>query len=159
KAVHHAAQTEVEQLLRAVDGDGDGGGGGSAHVQAALLLDWDALYADESYGGFEAVSGFGLAKTDDDLGPVEDRAATMYRFGRGVSGMTFSPSGDVWMVLYDHLLQGRLSGKRHMEPLWSAAGWQPGVPVTRHQARLRRPAIRELGVVGEARSCLDDPWE
>jgi len=47
------------------------------------------------------------------------------------------------MVLYDKLYQGRLAGKRQMEPIWEAAGWQPGVPVTRHEARLRRPAIRE----------------
>src|SRR5262249_37350843 len=80
-------------------------------------------------------------------------------FGRRVSGMTFSPGGDISMVLYDKVLQGRLSGKRHMEPLWAAAGWQPGVPVTRHEARLRRPAVRELGLVGETRSCLDDPWD
>src|SRR5262249_50375131 len=75
------------------------------------------------------------------------------------SGMTFSPGGTVSMVLYDKVLHGRLSGKRHMEPLWAAAGWQPGVPVTRHEARLRRPTVRELGLVGEARSCLADPWE
>src|SRR5262249_41450506 len=72
---------------------------------------------------------------------------------------TFSPGGDLSMVLYDKVLQGRLSGKRHMEPLWAASGWQPGVSVTRHEARLRRPAVREVGLVGEARSCLDDPWE
>jgi hypothetical protein len=46
-----------------------------------------------------------------------------------------------------------------MEPIWAAAGWQAGVPFTRHEVRLRRPAVRELGLVGEPRSCLDDPWE
>jgi hypothetical protein len=91
--------------------------------------------------------------------PVEDRSATLYRFGTRVSGMTFSPGGNVSMVLYDKVLHGRLRGKRHMEPLWQAAGWQPGVPVTRHEARLRRPAVRELGFVGETSSCLDDPWD
>src|SRR5258708_37283294 len=63
------------------------------------------------------------------------------------------------MVLYDKVLQSRLSGKRHMESIWMAAGWQPGGPVTRHEARLRRPAIRGLGLPGELRTCLDDPWE
>src|SRR5258708_25535659 len=63
------------------------------------------------------------------------------------------------MVLYDKVLQSRLSGKRHMESIWMAAGWQPGVPVTRHEARLGRPGIGELGLPGELRTCLDDPWE
>src|SRR5262249_6718713 len=54
----------------------------------------------------------------------------------------------------------RLSGKaRHMEPLWQAADWEPGMRVTRHEARLRRAAIRESGLPGEVRCCLDDPWE
>jgi hypothetical protein len=73
--------------------------------------------------------------------------------------MTFSPGGDVSMVMYDKVLQGRLPRKRHMESIWQAMGWTPGVPVTRNEARLRRPAVRELGFVGEVRSCLDDPWE
>ena len=41
------------------------------------------------------------------------------------------------MVLYDKPLQARLSGKRHMEPIWAAAGRTKGVSVTRHEARLR----------------------
>jgi hypothetical protein len=72
-------------------------------------------------------------------------------------GVTLPPGSDVSMVLYDKVLQSRLSGTRHVEPIWAAAGWQPGVSVTRHEARLRRTAIRELGLVGDARSCLDDP--
>src|SRR5260370_21212538 len=87
--------------------------------------------------------------------PVEERAVTLHRFGHCISGLTFSPGGDISMVIYDKVLQSRLSGKRHMEPIWQAAGWQPGVPVTRHEARLRRPAIHELGLPGELRSCLD----
>ena len=71
---------------------------------------------------------------------------TIFRSGKRVSGMTFSPGGEVSMVLYDKVLQGRLRGKRHMEPIWQAAGWTPGVPVTRHEARLRRTAVRELGL-------------
>ena len=90
---------------------------------------------------------------------MEQRALTLYRSGKRVSGITFSAGGNVSMVLYDKVLQGRLRGKRHMEPIWQAAGWTPGVSVTRNEARLRRPAVRELGFVGEARSCLDDPWE
>jgi hypothetical protein len=46
-----------------------------------------------------------------------------------------------------------------MEPIWAAAGWAPGVPVTRDEVRLRRRAMRELGLPNEVRSCLDDSWE
>src|SRR5262249_37937944 len=139
---------------RAVE-NSDGGDG--QERQQPWVLDWDALYADEGFGAFSLTP----TSREEDVEPelVEDRATTVYRFGRRLSGMTFSPGGDLSLVLYDKLLHGRLSGKRHMEPLWAASGWQPSVPITRHEARLRRPAVRELGLVGEARSSLDDPWE
>jgi hypothetical protein len=152
QAIFHAAQQEMEQFLRSVDGEQD--------ATLPLVMDWDALYADE---GFSAFDGFGFGTIgiteDDEPEPVEERSATLHRFGRRLSGVTFSPGGDVSMVLYDKVLQSRLSGKRHMEPIWLAADWQAGSPVTRHEARLRRPALRELGLPGELRACLDDPWE
>jgi hypothetical protein len=154
QAVYHAAKVEVEQLLHIVDGEED-------TLPPLLTMDWDALYAADSFGAFD---GFGFAHgvghaRDEEPVPVEERAMTLHRFGQRISGMTFSPGGAISMVLYDKVLQSRLSGKRHMEPIWSAAGWQPGVPVTRHEARLRRTAVRELGLPGDLRACLDDPWE
>jgi len=127
-------------------------------VWTPQVVDWDVLYADTDEGD-DAFDSSGLALADEEPTPVEERAASVYRFGRRLSGMTFSPGGDVSMVLYDKVLHERLSGKRQMEPIWQAAGWRPGVPITRHEARLRRSAVRELGFLGEARSCLDDPWE
>jgi hypothetical protein len=163
QAVYHAARAEMEQLLQVVQGDGEEKW---EDVSTPLLVDWDALYADDGLGVFDDVGfegfGNGLGQDRDaerEPVPVEDRAVTVHRFGQRVSGMAFSPGGDVSMVLYDKVLQSRLSGNRHMEPIWRAAGWQPGVPVTRHEARLRRPAIHELGLPGEVRACLDDPWE
>jgi hypothetical protein len=68
--------------------------------------------------------------------------------------------------------EGHLTGKRHMEPLWRAAGWNGQAPVTRHEARLVREPIRELRLVvravagpgggGEQQQVslsLDDPWQ
>jgi len=59
--------------------------------------------------------------------------------------------------------EGRLKGRRHMEPLWKAAGWNGTDAVTRHEARLVREPLRELRVAGRAgveqRAILDDPWE
>jgi hypothetical protein len=152
QAVYQAAKAEVEQLMKTIDGDEEEG-------PASLLMDWDTLYLDDGYDAFDAFGLSAGASTEVEPELVEDRAVTIHRFGKRVSGMTFSPGGDVSMVLYDKVLQAQLRGKRHMEPIWQAAGWTPGVPVTRNEARLRRKAVRELGFVGEARSCLDNPWE
>src|SRR5262249_4634257 len=133
QAIYHAAKVEVEHLLQAIErGEGD-------EILGPFTMDWDVLYAGDDSEAFDTF-GVTLAGSEKDLEPepVADRAATVYRLGRWLSGMTFSPGGDVSLVLYDKLLHGRLSGKRHMEPLWTSADWQPGVPATRHEARLRR---------------------
>jgi hypothetical protein len=153
QAVYEAAKAEVEQLLRTIRGS-------EAEDTDALVLDWDALYEPN---GFDAPDPFDDLIPEHERNveptPVENRAITTYRSGARLSGMTFSPGGKVSMVLYDKPLQARLSGKCHMEPIWAAAGWQAGVPVTRHEARLRRPAVRELGLPHDVRPCLDEPWE
>ena len=153
QAVYQAAKSEVEQLMRTIAGDEDEG-------PEALTMDWEALYDDDAYDTFDPFDDLVSERERDvEPTPVEERAVTIDRFGKRVSGMTFSPGGDISMVLYDKVLQGRLRGKRHMEPIWQAAGWQLGISVTRNEARLRRKAVRELGLVGEVRACLDDPWE
>jgi hypothetical protein len=142
----------MEQLLHVVEGNED--------APPPLVMDWGTRCMPTTVSVPLTASSRGLGKhARGEPVPVEERATTVHRFGRRISGMTFSPGGDVSMVIYDKVLQSRLSGKRHMEPIWLAAGWQSGVPVTRHEARVRRPAVRELGLVGEVRSCLDDPWE
>src|SRR5690242_13757392 len=42
--------------------------------------------------------------------------------------------------------RGVLRGKSPMSPIWKANGWDGSAPVTRHEARLRRDALRALGV-------------
>ena len=153
QAVYEAAKSEVDQLMRAIHGD-DGEG------SEALALDWDALYEDDGYDDVNLFDDLVPERDrDKEPTPVGERAVTTFHSGKRISGMTFSPGGDVSMVMYDKVLQARLSGKRHMEPIWAASGWQPGVSVTRHEARLRRPAVRELGLPHDLRPCLDDPWE
>ncbi len=153
RAVYEAAKSEVEQLMRAIHG-------GEVEDPDTLALDWDALYEDETFGDLDPFDDLVPERERDvEPTPVGERAVTIHGFGTRVSGMTFSPGGDVSMVLYDKVLQARLSGKRHMEPIWAAAGWAPGVSVTRNEARLRRKAVRELGLPHDLRPCLDDPWE
>jgi hypothetical protein len=153
QAVYEAAKSEVEQLMRAIHGP-------EAEDMDALVMDWNSLYEEDGYDGFDPFDDL-IPERDRDVEPVpvEQRAVTTFRSGTRISGMSFSPGGDVSMVLYDKPLQARLSGKRHMEPIWAAAGWAKGTPVTRHEARLRRPAVRELGLPHDLRPCLDDPWE
>ncbi len=73
--------------------------------------------------------------------------------------MTWSPGGAVSFVAYDKVLEGRLHGKSHMEPIWRANGWDGKAPVTRHEARLRREALRALGVPEQQIAEFDDPWQ
>jgi hypothetical protein len=42
--------------------------------------------------------------------------------------MTFSPGGDVSIVLSDQLLRARRSGKQHMEPIWAPPAGRPACP-------------------------------
>ncbi len=146
QAIYEAAKSEVEQLMRTIHG-------GDADDLEPLALDWGELYEDDAYDALDPLDDL-VPERDRDVEPtpVEERAVTTFRSGQRISGMTFSPGGDVSMVLYDKVLQGWLRGKRHMEPIWQAAGWTPGVPVTRNEARLRRKAVRELGFVGEVRA-------
>ncbi len=89
----------------------------------------------------------------------EKRACHAYVWGKRLSGVAFSPGGAVSFVMYRKDWEGRLKSKRHMEPIWTAAGWDGKEPVTRHEARLVREPIRELHLVGVAASVLDDPWQ
>ncbi len=73
----------------------------------------------------------------------------MYRWGKRLSGVTWSPGGAISFVQYDKTLEGRLRNKRFMEPIWRAAGWDGKASVIRHEARLRRDALRTLGLPAE----------
>ena len=120
RAIYEAAKSEVEQLMRAIHGP-------EAEDLDALVLDWDGLYEDDTFGEFDPFDDLVPERDrDKEPTPVEERAVTIHGFGTRISGMTFSPGGDVSMVMYDKVLQARLSGKRHMEPIWAAAGWQAG---------------------------------
>lgn len=61
-------------------------------------------------------------------------------------------------VQYDKTLESRLRNKRFMEPIWRAAGWDSAGVVIRHEARLRRDALRTLGLPPDVQRSLDDPW-
>ncbi len=95
---------------------------------------------------------------EDEPVPEEDRAVRAHRWGRRLSDVTWSPGAAVSFVVYDKLLEGRLRGKSHMEPIWRANGWDGKAPVTRHEARLRREALRALGVPQKCIAEFDDPW-
>jgi len=181
QAVYDAAQEEMARLLREAR-PRDAAGAGLDHLDQ---LEWDALPTEDTLFDWEAefgedeevllvdafieegsmwdpLSGMSQAAKQAKAeleADAEERAITAYRWGKRLSGVAFSPGGTVSFVMYRKDWEGRLTGKRHMEPLWKASGWDGVAPVTRHEARLVREPIRELRLAGTERSALDDPWE
>jgi len=182
QVVYDAAKTELARLLREAR-PRDAAGANLPWDGLPLeegLYDWEAEYAeDEELLLADAFAEEGDAW--DSLDPLdrqghktravrqakeeleadaEQRAITSYRWGKRLSGVAFSPGGTVSFVMYRKDWEGRLKGKRHMEPVWRAAGWDGREPVTRHEARLVREPIRELCAAdgGGDRALLDDPW-
>ncbi len=184
QAVYDAAQAELQRLLREarphdaagaeldlLDWDG--------RPLEDLFYDWNAEYGeDEELLTADAFAEEGYAwerwnRSDrwgrppkaleqaraELEGEVKERAITSYTWGKRLSGVSFSPGGAVSFVMYRKDWEGRLKGKRYMEPLWKAAGWDGTAPVTRHEARLIREPLRELRAAGSERAILDDPWE
>ena len=66
-------------------------------------MDWSALYEDDTFDSFDPFDDL-VPERDHDVEPtpIEHRAMTTFRSGSRVSGMAFSPGGDVSMV---HLRQ------------------------------------------------------
>ncbi len=178
RAVYEAARAEVERLLR--ESRPREAAGANLDWEALPVYDWEAEFADDeellladafAEDGYEwNVTTHGVQQAREALqGEVEQRAMTAFGWGKRLSGVAFSPGGAVSFVMYRKDWEGRLKGKRHMEPLWKAAGWDGREPVTRHEARLVREPIRELRaaagdtvretvtqpMVGEVG---DDPW-
>jgi hypothetical protein len=89
---------------------------------------------------------------------AEEHSAQVYRWGNRLSGVTWSPGGAISFVQYDKTLEGRLRNKRFMESIWRSAGWNGTGVVIRHEARLRRDALRTMGLPTEIQGTLDDPW-
>ncbi len=187
RALYDAAQAEADRLRRewrakqagcsdANDGENldslDG-----LDWDALPLHDWEATYGEEeellmadpfAEEGYEwdawghATSSVHQAQHKAKVAledPVERRALTVHHWGKRLSGVAFSQGGPVSFVMNRKDWEGRLKGKRHMEPLWKPSGWDGKAPVTRHEARLVREPIRELHLVGSDRAHLDDPWE
>jgi len=179
RALFDAALVETERLrseLRAKRGE-DSEAGEDLDWDALPTYNWEAEYAEdeelfladpfaeEGYEWDTAPCGIREAKAALEE-PLEQRALTVHRWGKRLSGVAFSQGGPISFVMYRKDWEGQLKGKRHMEPLWKAAGWDGVAPVTRHEARLARETIRELraacaaGQAGvEQHAILDDPWE
>ncbi len=187
QSVYEAARKDLTTFYTGLDDplngvfadDADGFMGG---------MDWDELYGDEDAFGLDDPfaaddpgwsSSVANRRAVEEPEPVEERASSMHRWGRRVSGITWSPGAMVSFVAYDKVLEGRLRGKSHMPPIWKANGWDGTAPVTRHEARLRRDALRALTLsttvhghetsgaseAGEREAAattlqatLDDPW-
>ncbi len=168
QAIYDAGRRDVERLLHAVGSAGDwaGAGDGEGDIADVFANAWDDQFAsddpflfDDPFADlYDDRAYIPEEQTIDQAEDIDDRASTAHRWGRRLSGVTWSPGGAISFVMYDKALESRLKGKHHMEPIWRAAGWAPGEGVTRHEARLRREALRELRAPGKECGWLDDPW-
>ncbi len=161
QSVFEAAQADLQRLYAVVDGlrteDGP------EVIDPLLDLAWEDAFApedDELLDPFldeEGDPAFGREASTDPV-KAEERSAQVYRWGKRLSGVTWSPGGAISFVQYDKTLESRLRNKRFMEPIWRAAGWDGKASVIRHEARLRRDALRTLGLPADVQGRLDDPW-
>ncbi len=177
RAIYDAAQAEMRRMLRETrlaysvceDAEED------EDLILELGYDWEEEFAGEEENLLLLADPFaeegdaweqaprrrvsGAQARDALEEKAEQRACHAYVWGKRLSGVAFSPGGAVSFVMYRKDWEGRLKSKRHMEPLWTAAGWDGKEPVTRYEARLVREPIRELHLAGVAAAVLDDPWQ
>jgi hypothetical protein len=166
QAVYAAAQADLRKLYAVVDGRAAEGeddpfdpaidfsfdlAGGLSWVDPFALLDEDVdLLTDNELAP---------QRLEVELEPVEERALQLHSWGERISGVSWSAGGDIAFVQYDKTLEARQRNKCFMEPIWRANGWDGKAPVTRHEARWRRAALRSVAVPGEESVDLDNPWE
>ncbi len=178
RAIYDAAQAELGRMLRETrlaysvceDGDED------EELLLELGYDWEGAFADEEellladpfaeegdaweQTPHRSRAGQTQEQAREALNEeAEQRSCHAYVWGKRLSGVAFSPGGAISFVMYRKDWEGRLKSKRHMEPIWKAAGWDGKEAVTRHEARLVREPIRELHIQGVVASVLDDPWQ
>jgi hypothetical protein len=177
QSVYEAARRDLTTLYTGLDDPLDAVFADDTDALFLGGLDWEDLYGDDdTFGMFDAftdeVSSSAHRFNAEEPEPVEERASSVHRWGRRVSGITWSPGAMVSFVAYDKVLEGRLRGKSHMPLIWKANGWDGVAPVTRHEARLRRDALRALTLsttvhthetdsgseTGVRETSLDDPW-
>jgi len=118
-------------------------------------------WADISHELYEeqAEAEWGADDEEEGLSWADEAGAAVHLWGQRASGFAFSPGGDLSAVWYDKVLEERRSGKRWMEPIHRAGGWDGQAPVTRVEVRFRRSILRELaGMQSEEGRWFDDPW-
>jgi hypothetical protein len=147
RSEHHGA---LDAFLQSAPIDEDG-------MLLGSMFDMSDPWVDEGPSGWAGIGE--LLGWNDAADEVEDRAVILNHWGKRLSGITWSPGGAIMMVLYDKVLEMRLHGKRHMEVIWQANGWQSGESVTRHEGRLRREALAMLETMDGQRGQFDDPWD
>jgi hypothetical protein len=161
QSVFEAAQADLHSLYAVVDGRHTPDG--LDVVDPMLDLAWEDAFApdeDEIFDPFvdgEDSSSLSRREASEPVS-AEVRSAQLYRWGKRLSGVTWSPGGATSFVQYDKTLEARLRNKRFMEPIWLAAGWDGAGAVIRHEARLRRDALRTLGLPADLQGNLGDPW-
>ncbi len=146
QALYEAARQEIAALSLPKSSEEDFDEGG---------IDWGEIYEVDDGFGYDPLLMVGDPMTTDE--PAEERAVTAYRWGRRLSGVAWSLRSPIAFVQYDKALEVRRTGKTHMPAIWQAHGYTGTESVVRHEARLKRAALRDLRLPGVDAAVLDDP--
>jgi hypothetical protein len=137
-----------------------------AAAYQAILADqladpWDLGAMPEEWAEVDLEEDEDMEDDGETWEDADDQGMAVHLWGERASGFAFSPGAPISMVWYDKLLEERLSGKRWMQPIHEKGGWQPGMTLTRVEARLTREVFRELVEVlpDRAASWVDDPYQ
>jgi hypothetical protein len=149
-----ASQADLQALYRIVDNHEEDEDELLFGVPSDVMA--EAFAPDVFLDEFDEAASQELQLSEDVA--VEERAVNVYRWGRRLSGVTWSPGGEISLVAYDKVLESRQRRKTFLHPAWRSRGWDGVAPVTRFEARLRRGAFRRLGLPRELAASLDDPW-
>jgi hypothetical protein len=120
QSMFEAAQADLHTLYAVVDGQRSEDG--LDLIDPLLDVAWeDPLAPDDDavLDPFLDEEGDLALSRSADLEPIaaEERAAQVYRWGRRLTGVTWSPGGAISFVQYDKTLEARLRNKRFMEPI------------------------------------------
>jgi hypothetical protein len=151
QAEYEAPQTDVQRLCRVVDDLPFDEDDLFSQISEEVFAD---AFAEDFYDEFDELREPVRQPVEDVR--LEDRAVNVYRFGRCLSGVIWSPGGEISLVAYDKVLEMKLRGKTFLHPEWRSRGWDWQQRVIRFEARLRRGAFRKLGLPPELAVSLDD---
>jgi hypothetical protein len=147
QSVFEAAQADLHRLYEVLDGRRHEDK--IDHLDPLLDLAWEDAFAADKDDFLDPLLDDEVPLDSREVSePVsaEERSAQVYRWGKRLSGVTWSPGGAISFVQYDNTPIFCAHNKRFMDPIWRETGWDGKASVTRHEALVRRDAMRAFGL-------------